>query len=134
MDLKDFVETCVKLSLTEDNQYGLYPFQMVFEKNGKLNLAALCFGGDIASCYRLFKSRLDSDYVYMAVDFPKYGELEHDFIAVFYIRGNKIGIFGIPYNTETGEFYSEFYYKEHLSEIFEQFKLMIKAPNKVSTK
>ena len=74
-------------------------------KDDKIEMNALMLGGDVFSCYKRVKEYVLSDAkkIFLSLDFPKSGDMEHDFICVFSVIGVKTEILAIPYDEETGE-------------------------------
>ncbi len=128
--VEDFVEQLVKVEYVEQSEcYGLYPFQLFCEtKEGKLEMNSLALGGDVISCYKRVKKYLDleSPKIFLALDFPKGGDLIHDFVGVYSVMNGEPSLFAIPYNHITGETYERVYESNQLTIIFEQFKQHIK--------
>ncbi len=127
--LEEFVNQFVKLEIIEDtNCFGLYPFPMVVEtKEGAIELNSLALGGDVLSCYKRVKTykKTEASKIFMALDFPKGGDIANDFVVVYSIVNNEISIFALPYNTENGEMYERIDNSETLTKILTQFKEII---------
>jgi hypothetical protein len=88
------------------NCFGHYPFQLFCEnKSGDFEMGSLALGGDVASCYRVFGKHIkgDAKRVYLSLDFPKGGDIENDYIAIFTFENGVINVFAIPYDTEDGK-------------------------------
>lgn len=124
-DVKEFVANLVKIEYIEHSGcFGHYPFSMYVEnKESKSILSALAFGGDVKSCYDTFRKHLydGAKRIYMAVDFPKGGDMLYDFVCVFSCEGTDVvSLFAIPY-TDTGEILTEVTESNVLSQIKEDF-------------
>ena len=105
--VEEFVKTMVKVEFIEDcNCFGHYPFQLMCEnRDGGLSITALALGGDVASCCMKFSEYKNqgAKRIYLSLDFPKGGDIENDYIAIFSFEGNDIGLFAIPYDTANGK-------------------------------
>jgi hypothetical protein len=128
--VKEFIDNLVKIDIQEDyNCYGHYPFQLLVEKSdGTFDINALALGGDVDACYRRVRKYIkeNAKKIFMSLDFPKGGDIEHDFICIYSIVDGVIDIFAIPYSTETGEKYEEIHTSEILNKILEDFNFIIK--------
>lgn len=126
--VQDFVNNLVKIDLIDsESSYGHYPFQLFVEKeDGTFEMNALALGGDVISCYlkvlKYYKE--NAKKIFLSLDFPSGGDIEHDFVCVYSIVNGKFDIFAIPYNTETGEKYEEIHQSELLKKILDQFENM----------
>ena len=125
--VKDFVSNLVNIDLIEDSDgnYGHYPFQLFVEKeDGTFEMNTLDLGGDVLACYKrvAIYAKDNAKKIFLSLDFPSGGDIEHDFVCVYSIVDSKFDIYAIPYNTETGEKYEEIHQSELLDKIFEQFK------------
>jgi len=105
--VEEFVETLVKIEFIEDmNCFGHYPFQLFCEnESGDFELGALALGGDVTSCYKVFAKHIkgDAKRIYLSLDFPKGGDIENDYVAIFTFDYGVINVFAIPYDTEDGK-------------------------------
>jgi len=105
--VEEFVESMVKIDFIENsNCYGHYPFQLFVEtKDNKFEINALALGGDVASCYRRFAEYKNNGAkrVYLSLDFPKGGDINNDYVAIFSFEDGVFDLFAIPYNIEDGE-------------------------------
>jgi hypothetical protein len=98
-----FIKSMVKIEFIEkSNCFGMYPFQLFSEDiDGKQTVQTLLLGGNVKSCYEIFNNNVENcKKVYMALDFPKLGDIENDFIAVFSFENNEYKVIAIPYTTE----------------------------------
>lgn len=111
--VKEFIDALVKTSYQEkDGEYGFFPFHMVSGGNDdKINIAAMMLGAS-EDYYRMAKNVLDdgSEWLHLAMDFPKMGDIGSDFIMVFSVEGNEIDALAIPYDTKTGVMDNKFLY------------------------
>jgi len=127
--VKEFVENMVKIDFVEQsNCYGHYPFQLYAEtEDGRMEFNSLALGGDVLGCYNRVKHyrALKSKKIFMSVDFPAGGDIEHDFVCVFSIVGNKIEIYAIPYNEKDGTIYPEVHESNLLDDIMKEFKSIV---------
>jgi len=105
--VEEFVKSMVKIEFIENsNCFGHYPFQLFCEdKNGKFEMNALALGGDVKSCYKRFSEykKQGAKRIYMSLDFPSRGDIENDFVAIFYFENNELNLFAIPYSLEDGK-------------------------------
>lgn len=132
METKEFVEQFVKIEIIENdgtdaNAYGLYPFQLIAEfEYGKMDINALAVN-NVQDCYVRVNEYLSkgAKKMFMALDFPRNLDIDNDFVAIFSIIEDKYDIFAIPYDTETGEVFSEIRSSKLLDAIMEQFKLFL---------
>ena len=106
-DINEFIRSLVKIEYIQSSGcYGLYPFQMYVETSDKKNkLEALDLGGDVKSCYKIVRERLQekSNRIYLALDFPAFMDINKDFVAIMSIENSQFDLFAIPYNPNTGE-------------------------------
>lgn len=106
MTTEKFIEQLVKIDeLEQFDAYGHYPFQLFVETaDGKLEMNALALGGDVGACYNRVKKYKDegAKKIFLSLDFPAGGDIEHDFVCVFSIIDGETSILAIPYNTEDG--------------------------------
>lgn len=120
-DLKEFVDTLVKIEFLDHcNAFGFYPFQMYVEdQEEKATMCALDLGGDIRAVYKAFADffKQNPKRIYLAVDFPACGDICNDFVCVIAYEKEEFLIYAIPYNTETGETFSEIRDAEILNKI-----------------
>jgi len=127
--VKEFVDNLVKIEYIEDSEcFGHYPFQLFVETNdGKFEINALALGGDVLSCYNRVSKYLKekSNKIFMSLDFPAGGDIEHDFVCIFSIVDDKFDIFAVPYNPENGEIYDEIHESTLLNTILDQFKEIV---------
>jgi len=125
-NVEEFVATMVKIDIIEDsNSYGHYPFQLYVElEDGNIEMNALALGGDVASCYKRFAKykKEKAKRIYLSLDFPKGGDIENDFIAIFSYENGEINLYAIPYLLENGEVLQTIIESVQLSKILEQFK------------
>ncbi len=109
-NINEFIESLVKIKYVEySGCYGLYPFQMYVETSDKQHqLEALDLGGDVRSCYKVVRQRLQekAGKIYLALDFPAFMDIKNDFVAIMSIENNQFSLLAIPYNSETGEQFS----------------------------
>lgn len=128
--VEDFVKDLVRIELMEDSEdYGHYPFQLFVEKeDGTFEMNALPPNADVLSCYRRVATYVkeNAKKIFLSLDFPRGGDIEHDFVCIYSIINGKFDIFAIPYNTETGEKYDEIHESEILTKIMNQFEMMSK--------
>lgn len=124
--VEEFIKSMVNIEFIEDsNCFGHYPFQLLCEnKEGGLELNALALGGDVASCYRRFAEYKNNGAkrIYLSLDFPKGGDIENDFVAIFTYENNKIELFAIPYEIEEGKTFDKVTNSDHLDKIKAQMK------------
>ncbi len=128
-DVNEFVKTCVDITYIEDSEcYGHYPFQLFVEKSDdKIEMCALALGGNVLQCYSKFKEykKSSAKRIFMSLDFPSGGDIKNDFVAVFSLIDNKIGIFAIPYNPDNGKIHKRIDISDHLIGILDQFITII---------
>lgn len=55
-------------------------------------------------------------------DFPKGGDMEEDFVAVFTVEKDETSLIAIPYNPDNGEVYEQITESSHLAMVLEQFQ------------
>ena len=124
--VEEFIKSMVNIEFIEDsNCFGHYPFQLLCENNeGGLELNALALGGGVASCYRRFAEYKNNGAkrIYLSLDFPKGGDIENDFVAIFTYENNKIELFAIPYEIEEGKTFDRVTNSDHLDKIKAQMK------------
>lgn len=124
----------VKIDLLEEQgEYGHYPFALYAEKEGKADMNALALGGDVAAAYRRVKHYRDSGYqkIFIALDFPKGGDLKKDFVAVFSVINNDAECIAIPYSPKSGRRYAIIEKSEHLTKLLSEFKASTTKPKPV---
>ena len=130
-DLKEFAEKLVKIEFLDHcNAFGFYPFQMYVEnQEEKATMCALDLGGDIRAVYKAFSDfyKENPKRIYLAVDFPAGMDIINDFVCVVAYEKEEFLIYAIPYNTETGETFSEIRDAEILNKIHEDLSLFIYA-------
>jgi len=124
MNLEKFTTDLIKIEFIEAvKAFGHFPFQLVAQdKDGKLALNALALG-DVRECYSRFKYYQVNNYpvIFMSIDFPAGGDIEHDFVCVFSYQDNAYNAFAIPYNSENGEPYPVIKESDHLQKLFKEF-------------
>lgn len=124
-NVNEFIDSLVKISLIEDcDNYGHYPFQLIAEtKDGGLEINALALGGDVNACYKRVRDYIKNEArkVYLSLDFPKGGDIENDFIAIFSFDDGETSVLAIPYNIETGERYETIHKSEQLDKVLGDF-------------
>ena len=122
--VEEFVKSMVKIEFIEDsNCFGHYPFQLLCEnKDGGLEINALALGGDVASCYRRFAEykKDGAKRIYLSLDFPKGGDIENDYVAIYTFENDKINLFAIPYEIEEGKRFDVIKNSEQLDLIKQQ--------------
>jgi len=126
--VEEFIENLVDISFIEEYEcYGHYPFQLVaIDKDSKMSMNALALGGDVLSCYNRTKELITKDsVVYLSLDFPASEWIDNDFVAIHEIRNNKLNVFTIPYNYETGEVFDRVNEGKHIDIVIKQFRLNI---------
>ena len=105
--IEEFINKMVRIEFIEDsNCFGHYPFQLFCEnKDGDFEINALSLGGDVASCYRRFAEykKQNAKRIYLSLDFPKGGDIDNDYVAIFTLENNEINLFAIPYEIEDGK-------------------------------
>lgn len=121
----EFIERLVTIDFREDdNCFGYYPFHLFVETvDGKFELNALDLAGDVLSCYRRARHyvRLNAKSLFLSIDFPAGGDIEHDFVAVISVVGNVISAVALPYETKTGQRFPDIHKSDTLSRIRAQF-------------
>jgi len=124
--IEEFVELMVKIDFIEDSEcYGHYPFQLFVEtKDNKFEISALALGGDVASCYRRFAEYKNNDAkrIYLSLDFPKDGDIDEDYVAIFSFEDGVVNLFAIPYKAEDGEVLDYITESAQLDELKSQFE------------
>jgi len=122
--VEEFMKIMVKIEFIEDSgSFGHYPFQLFCEnKGGGFEINALALGGDVASCYRRFSEykKQDAKRIYLSLDFPKGGDIENDFVAIFSFEDGELKLFAIPYKTEDGKTFDTIKNSSHLEYIKNQ--------------
>ena len=130
-DLKEFAEKLVKIEFLDHcNAFGFYPFQMYVEhKDEKATICSLDLGGDVRAVYKAYADffKLNPKRIYLAVDFPANMDITNDFVCVIGYEKEEFLIYAIPYNTETGETFSEIRDAEILNRIHDDLSLFIYA-------
>lgn len=105
--VEEFVKTMVKIEFIEDsNCFGHYPFQLFCEnKDGGFEINALALGGDVSSCYRRFSEykKQNAKRIYLSLDFPKGGDIDNDYVAIYAFENNELSLFAIPYEIKDGK-------------------------------
>ena len=128
-DINTFIDDMVDITpMDAGDCFGHYPFKLLSEdSDGKLSIGALALGGDVKACYDVFKKCLvdGAKRVYMSVDFPGGGDIEHDFVAVFQYENGEVIVLAIPYNTKTGETFDRISESVLLSRIKKEFKWVL---------
>lgn len=128
-NLNEFVEQLVKIEyLDHCNAFGFYPFQMYVEdQEEKTTMCALDLGGDIRAVYKAFADfrKQNPKRIYLAVDFPAGMDIQNDFVCMMAYENSAFLIYAIPYNTETGETFSEIRDAEILNKIQEDLSKFI---------
>ena len=128
-DLKEFAEKLVKIEFLDHcNAFGFYPFQMYVEhKDEKATICSLDLGGDVRAVYKAYADffKLNPKRIYLAVDFPANMDITNDFVCVIGYEKEEFLIYAIPYNTETGETFSEIRDAEILNRIHDDLSLFI---------
>lgn len=126
-DVNEFTEQMIKVDYIEQSDcFGHYPFQMFYEKHdGKASISALALGGDVKACHRLFADVMHGGIkrVYMSLDFPSGGDIENDFVCVFYYENSthELKNFAIPYDSQ-GVILNKITESDHLSKLLLQLK------------
>lgn len=126
-DVNEFIEQMVKVDYVDQSDcYGHYPFQMFVQKqDDKVSISALALGGDVKACHRLFADEMhnNSKRVYMSLDFPSAGDIENDFVCVFYYENktHELKKIAITYNSE-GVILKQITESEHLTKLLTQLK------------
>lgn len=123
--VEEFVSSMVKVEFIEDSHcFGHYPFQLFAEtKDGKYEINALALGGNVASCYKRFAhyKNNNANRIYLSLDFPKGGDIQNDFVAIFSFENNEIKLQAIPYQLSDGEILQGIKESQHLKSIMSQF-------------
>jgi hypothetical protein len=121
---EEFIKSLVKIDEIEDGMFGHYPFSMVIEKeDGGLEIAALALNGVIPVYMRVAVERVKGfKKIFLAVDFPKGGDMTEDFVAVFTVEADSTSLVAIPYNPDNGEVYDQITESEQLTMVLSQFK------------
>ena len=129
-DLKEFIEKLVKIEYHNHcAAYGLYPFQMFVEdKEGKNNFVCLNLGGEVAKVYEAFMDyyKENPKRIYLAVDFPAYGDIKNDFVCIFIYELDVLTVYAMPYSSKTGKLLPEIYESELLNKIKNDLELFKK--------
>ena len=124
MNINEFVDMFAKLELNEDcKQYQCYPFHLVVEKpDGGLDVNALCTD-TVADCYKRVKQYHYKGFkkMYMSIDFPATGDIDHDFVGIFTIHPDKIGFAALPYDSKTGEKFARIYKSHTITMLLDEF-------------
>lgn len=134
-DVQEFKEKLVTIDPiegTDNSGYGHFPFQMVsVSPTGSITMTALALGGDVAGCMEKFKESVScgSNKVFISLDFPSGGDVEHDFVAVYSYDNSRAKVFDmfvIPYCSDTGFRYDEItpYSSNHLNRLYRQLMLL----------
>ena len=130
-NINDFIKTLVSIDKIEGtNDFGHYPFQALSEsKDGEITISTLALGGDVISCYKIFKKQRTegATKMYMSLDFPAGGDIKDDFVMVFSYENKELSKIAIPYNIKTGERLDPITESNHLEKIFNNFKSVISA-------
>lgn len=130
-DLKEFAEKLVKIEyLDHCNAFGFYPFQMYVEhKDENTTICSLDLGGDVRAVYKAYADffKEAAKRIYLALDFPSGMDISNDFVCVIGYENLEFTIYAIPYNTETGETFSEIRDAEILNRIHADLSLFIYA-------
>ena len=103
--VEDFVKF-IDIDKQDEGRYAHYPFQLaVVTKDNELIIGALDLGGQVEACYDVFKKFLfqKPKNIYLSVDFPAVGDIEDDFVAVFYLEDGEVKNLAIPYKIKTGK-------------------------------
>lgn len=104
--VESFIETMVTIDFREDDGcFGHYPFQMIVEtNNGEFAMCALALKG-VEEYYSVVKEYMKDNprTLFMSMDFPRGGDIDKDFVAIFSFEDNQFKIYAIPYNIETGD-------------------------------
>lgn len=114
--------------MEDDNCFGHYPFQLYVEsKNGGIELNALALSGDVFSCYKRVQHyiRKDAKLLFLSVDFPASGDIEHDFVCVISVINGEVSAFALPYDSHTGKRFDVIHKSDHLSGILSQFRSVV---------
>lgn len=123
-DVNSFIGSMVKIEFIEQSGcFGHYPFYMFEEqKDGQNVINSLALGGNVIACYDKFCHSIKdgSKRVYMALDFPKRGDIKHDFVAVFSWENEKLEVIAIPYDEQSGDVFDMVENSEHLEAIKNQ--------------
>lgn len=123
----EFVESLVTIDFIESNNaFGHYPFQLYVEtEDGKFELNALALDDVRAVYHRVrYYIRKNAKSLFLSIDFPALGDIEHDFVVVISMIGKDGNAYAIPYDTQTGERFPEIHESSVLSGILSQFKLV----------
>ena len=112
MKLIEFLEKFVDITFQKDHQcYAYQPFHLYVEtKDNEVEISCMHGVRTVGDCYMLAWKNLgkQAKKVYMAIDYPAFMDVEHDFIAVFEFdksSKNPFGLRAFPYNNKTGERY-----------------------------
>lgn len=128
--LKEFIDSMVTVEFIEvSNCYGHYPFQLLAEtKDGILEINALALGGNVAACYDRFVDYKNegANRIYMSLDFPRGGDINTDFVAVFSLENGEIKLQALPYSLLDGKILDPITESKHLNDIMAQLKKNIK--------
>lgn len=122
---EEFIEQMVKIEFLEQFKvFGHYPFSLFVEKkNGETEVISLALGGDVESCYKKFAEYREKGAVkiFLSLDFPRSGDMDNDFVAIFSLVENDLSIKAITYSTNTGEVIKQVENSDTLTEILKQF-------------
>lgn len=128
-NLTEFVDKLVKIEFLDHcNAFGFYPFKMYIDKPlEKPTICALALGGDIRAVYTAFADHFKQNpkRIYLAVDFPANMDIVNDFICVIGYENEEFTLYAIPYNSETGESFSEIRDAEILNKIHDDLSMFI---------
>jgi hypothetical protein len=127
-NINEFIESLVTIEPLEEGGYGHYPFQMVFTgADDGLNVAALCLGGDVFRVYKQAQAAINagSKQLFLSLDFPASGDIEHDFVAVMSLSGKDCNCIAIPYDPKTGDVFDQITESSMLEIIKGQFLQVI---------
>ena len=132
-NVQEFVKKLVNIEYIEESKnYGHYPFSMFVEdKDSKIEIGALALGGDVLSCYKIFKKHVKNDAkrIYLSVDFPAGGDINNDFVCVFEFEDGLTNAFAIPYETQTGKVFDQLENSEMIKSILKQLNLVLFNPS-----
>lgn len=122
--VEEFISSMVKVEFIENsNGFGHYPFQLFAEtKDGKYEMNALALS-NVVPCYKRFAEykNNDANRIYMSLDFPKGGDIQNDFVAIFSFENNEIKLQAIPYQVSDGKILEGLKESQHLKTIKAQF-------------
>lgn len=125
----EFTESLVHIEQSEvTSDYGHFPFQMFVEnEKGEKSCYALGMRVNVTRFYSMVAEHIlgNAKRVYLSLDFPATGDIQHDFVCVFYYENQEMKNYAIPYNPKNGKAFELITESKTLVKLLKEFNLLL---------